>query len=422
MLDSDCGYHHQSRDTKHRKTPIDFTGCLAHGEVLYQKHTGKILLVRGYFEHNLPCRDAFLSRIPPIPLHPSVFEVALKQLRGGAELSDIQELNRKLFRTFAYAGQPRDMRQSSHRWLLRKTDTRSLYRQFNRIRGINVVQPAHVNVDDWLDSASPAYNAAFAEAFFHYSARATQDDRFEVCIATKQMKEASWTYAHDSQIILDGTFGLCDKKLLLFIVMGLDGQKRGVPLAFLLFSAPSGNQQTSSGYNTEILTRLLTHWRTSLGTRNGMSFSPRVAITDTDLKERGALLKVFTGLWLLICKFHLRQSWRNNRSRVLKGNSTYHTVHTGTRPRPSALGRNLEAGSEKGANSDCRRQLHSCKRQFARAAHRSRAVGRRWRPGPRRRHPLYQHTKLIFSHFQQSFPSTADRSAPVLAHVCDTPG
>ncbi|EIW51328.1 uncharacterized protein TRAVEDRAFT_89895, partial [Trametes versicolor FP-101664 SS1] len=302
-----------------------FTGCLAHGEILYQKHTGKILLVRGYFEHNLPCRDAFLSRIPPIPLHPSVFEVALKQLRGGAELSNIQELNRKLFRTFAYAGQPRDMRQSSYRWLLRKSDTRSLYRQFNRIRGINVVQPAHVNVDDWLDSASPAYNAAFAEAVFLYSARATQDDRFEVCIATKEMKEASWTYAHNSQIILDGTFGLCDKKLLLFIIMGLDAQKRGVPLAFLLFSAPSGNQQTSSGYNTEILTRLLTHWRTSLGTRDGTSFAPRVAITDTDLKERGALLKVFTSLWLLICKFHLRQSWRNNRARVLKGNSPYHS-------------------------------------------------------------------------------------------------
>lgn len=168
---------------------MDFTGCLAHVEVLYQKHTGKVLCTRGYFDHNDGCRSAFLARIPPIPLHPAVFEVALKQLRAGAQLTDIQEMNRKMFRTSAYTGQPQDLRHSPFRWLLRRSDTRSLYRQFNRLRGINVTQAAHVNVHEWLDPTAPMYNKTFADAVFHYSARVKKDDRFEVCISTQGMRD-----------------------------------------------------------------------------------------------------------------------------------------------------------------------------------------------------------------------------------------
>ncbi|KAI0711901.1 hypothetical protein C8T65DRAFT_727049, partial [Cerioporus squamosus] len=321
---SDCGYNEKSRNTTTRRSPVDFTGCLAHAEVLYELATGHVLLIRGWLDHNQRCKDAFLTRIPPIPLHQSVYEVALKQLEAGAQLADIQEKNRQMFRDRKYPGQPVDLHDSPYRWLLRTSDTRSLYRQFNRLRGINTTSPAHINVHGWRDPSSPIYNKAFADAIFHYSPRAEKDDRFEVCIATDEMREAAWRYAHNSQILLDGTFGLCDRKLLLFIVMGLDEKNCGLPLAFLLFSAPSGNKQTSSGYNTEILTKLLSRWKAALGTRDGTTFSPCVATTDTDLKERGALLDVFPGIWLILCKFHVRQSWRNHRTRVVKGTTAYH--------------------------------------------------------------------------------------------------
>jgi hypothetical protein len=55
------------------------------------------------------------------------------------------------------------------------------------------------------------------------------------------MDDAAWVYGHNSQVILDGTFGVCSTRLLLFIVMGVDEHGRGVPLAMLLFSAPTGN-------------------------------------------------------------------------------------------------------------------------------------------------------------------------------------
>jgi hypothetical protein len=39
--------------------------------------------------------------------------------------------------------------------------------------------------------------------------------------------------------------------------MGIDENRKGIPLAFLLFSVPAGNQKTCAGYNTEIIAKLL---------------------------------------------------------------------------------------------------------------------------------------------------------------------
>ena len=80
-------------------------------------------------------------------------------------------------------------------------------------------------------------------------------------------------------------FGVCDKKILLFIIMGIDENKKGIPLAFLLFSVPSGNRHTAAGYNTKIIAKLIEEWKKSLGTQKGKEFEAWVAITDTDLME-----------------------------------------------------------------------------------------------------------------------------------------
>ena len=164
-----------------------------------------------------------------------------------------------------------------------------------------------------------------ADTVFHYSARTAKNERFQVCIAMEDMREAAWKYGHGSQLIMDGTFGLCDKRILLFILMGLDEDRKGVPLAFLLFSAPTGNRQTSASYNTDIIADLVEKWKVSLGSRNGEPFIILVAITDTDLMERAALIWVFPNIWLLICKFHLRQCWRNHRNREVKGKTPSHS-------------------------------------------------------------------------------------------------
>ncbi|KAJ7204907.1 hypothetical protein C8J57DRAFT_1441401 [Mycena rebaudengoi] len=242
---------------KERHTPVPFTSCLGHAEVTYVLSTEKILRIRGYFEHNLACKDAVYTRIPPIPVHSAVFAVALAQLRDGASFTDVKKKNREMFETGSYHSFPSDLRNPPFH-------SRSLYRQFNRMNGVKVTEKPQINVDEWLNPQSPEYNSTIAEAVFHYSARAEKGDRFEACIATEDMRAAAWKYGHENQIILDGTFGVCDSRLLLFILMVTDENKRGIPVAFLLFSAPAGNKQSSSGYNTSIIAKLLKAWQDSL--------------------------------------------------------------------------------------------------------------------------------------------------------------
>ncbi|KAG8755470.1 hypothetical protein FRC11_006006, partial [Ceratobasidium sp. 423] len=126
----------------------------------------------------------------------------------------------------------------------------------------------------------------------------------------------TWRYGHHKQILLDGTFGVCDRRLLLFIVMGVDERNHGVPLTLPLFSAPAGNKSTSSGYDTSILIKLLAQWKEAVSSYSQREFKPTVAIKDTDFKERGALLDVFPDIRLLICRFHLHQAWTNHRRKV----------------------------------------------------------------------------------------------------------
>ncbi|KAJ6448730.1 hypothetical protein C8R47DRAFT_1181520 [Mycena vitilis] len=308
-----------------RHTPVPFTGCLSHAEVTFVIGSQKILRIRGYFEHNQACKEAVFTRIPPIPVHPSVFTVALAQHRDGATFGDVKKKNRELFQACKYRDMPADLASSPYRWIIDTRDSRSLMRQFNRLNGVKVTEKPQVNIDEWLDPSSPQYNTTLAEAIFHYSARTDKGERFEACVATPEMRQTAWKYGHEGQIIVDGTFGVCGSRILLFIIMVVDENKKGVPVGFLLFSAPTGNKLSSSGYDTTILAKLFGRWINTL-TRcgdahgfPGVTFAPHTAITDTDMKERGALLIVIPTIWLLICRFHLRQSWKNNRNKLLKG-------------------------------------------------------------------------------------------------------
>ena len=319
---SACGYDHKSSGSKEHKALFPYTGCLAHVEVLYQSDYQKVLRIRGYVEHNDVCFRAEVANHPRVPIHPEVSEWALKQLEQGATMHTVLQTNLKLYKTpNGYKSQPAEagLALSRWRWALDPADSRALYRQQQRMQGISTIEPAHVNIHQWLDSASPRAIPELVEAVQHYAARQAKDDRFELVISTKTMQDAAWNYCHHKQLILDGTFGICNSKVLLFIAMGVDKENRGVPVAFFLFSAPTENKQTSSGYDTAILAKLIGKWRDSLGSRNHSTFEPFVAITDTDTRERGALQQVWPSIWEILCKFHLRQCWRNHRNAFLRG-------------------------------------------------------------------------------------------------------
>jgi hypothetical protein len=68
--------------------PFDFTACLAHVEIIERTSNGEISRVTGNFTHNEACQSAILKRLPAVPLHEHVYEVALDQLESGARCVD----------------------------------------------------------------------------------------------------------------------------------------------------------------------------------------------------------------------------------------------------------------------------------------------------------------------------------------------
>lgn len=243
-------------------------------------------------------------------------------------ITAIQHRNTELFTARAYRDQlTTDRLRANFRYEVLPKDFTSLYRQHLRnAYEIDItIKPEH-NIDNWLDPASQFFKPQIHEAIFYYRARMEKEDRFKVCICTPEMKQAAWQLVHAKQLVLDGTFGITTSRLLLWIAMGIDDCGRGIPVALFLFSAPTGNRATHAGYNTAILTELLGTWRDWMGKQGTRRFEPAASITDTDTKERGALLSIWPRLILLLCKFHVRQCWMNKRTALIPKKATIWTT------------------------------------------------------------------------------------------------
>ncbi|KAI0633548.1 hypothetical protein C8Q77DRAFT_796581 [Trametes polyzona] len=313
-----------------RRAPYAFTGCLAHADITYVEESGFVLRIKAYLEHNAACQSAPMVRFPAVPLHPHVIKVAQEQLRGNASVSQIRNKNLELLTAETYQDQRVSQgAHANHRYNLLSSDFRSLYRRHYREHyGININVAPELNVHNWLDKDSRYFKPALSDAIFKYSARMSKEERAIVCISTAEMRDAAWRYCHGKQLVLDGTFGLCDSRILLWIAMGVDEENSGIPVAMFLFSAPTGSKATHAGYDTAILSQLFQHWRDWLSLPENRAactdpdpsavFAPAVAMTDTDAKERGALLRTWPSVILLLCRFHVRQCWTNRRSMVLK--------------------------------------------------------------------------------------------------------
>ncbi|EPQ56931.1 hypothetical protein GLOTRDRAFT_127317 [Gloeophyllum trabeum ATCC 11539] len=310
----------EASGTAGRRNPYDFVRCLAHVEITERDSDGAISRIVGYLCHHDECNSAVLKRRPAVPLHPHVYEVALEQLHSGASITAVQSKNNAMLISRSYRDMDNyDPRTANHRYHFLPRDSSYLYYLFNKAQGVDTRVPPQYNLHEWLDRDSPNFRPEISDAVFHYSKRAEAGERLKVCISTKEMDSCAWEYGHHSALMLDGTFGLCSSRLLLFVVMGIDAERKGVPLALFLFSAPTGTRATHAGYSTDILAELLQAWRDHLSKGRAEIFTPYVAITNTDVKERGALLRVWPSIWLLLCKFHVRQCWTNRRDQLLRG-------------------------------------------------------------------------------------------------------
>jgi len=106
-------------------------------------------------------------------------------------------------------------------------------------------------------------------------------------------------------MMLDRTFGVCNKKMLLFIIMGIDEKHHGIPLAFLLFFTPSVNKANIIWIQHCNLGTLAEPMVQRPQVIQQETICGSVVVTDTDLKKQAVLMQVFPDVWLLLYKFHV---------------------------------------------------------------------------------------------------------------------
>ncbi|CAD6942060.1 unnamed protein product [Tilletia laevis] len=206
------------------------------------------------------------------------------------------------------------------RFTLSVSDNKALSRALClRKFGINTRLPPHINIHSWMQKSQSSYKADIAASIVYYQPLTSSSWRLRIIITTQEMQDAAWKYGHNGQLVMDGTFGVSSTKILLFVLLTVDDTGRGLPIGYLIFT-PLHGQRTHAGYDTAVLRELLINWSSALGTRHGMQFAPKLAITDTCVRERAAIKSVWPDIQLRLCTFHVRQAWNNHKKQCIRSN------------------------------------------------------------------------------------------------------
>jgi hypothetical protein len=223
----------------------------------------------GYLEHSESCKRAIRVLPPVLNLHPCVKEMALNLLKINASTNQILTDNQKFIEQKCNG----KVIIGNHRLLLKASDLSNIMRNFRKTHlNINTRVQVEYSLDQIFGNDG---DLVLKEACFHYQPK-TINNRLEIGISTIAQRDLAWSFGHENILLLDGTFGVCNRKILLFILMILDQQKQGVPIAYFIFSPPSHNKCVSSGYDHKILEMFFQKFVIALGTKNNISFAPKV--------------------------------------------------------------------------------------------------------------------------------------------------
>lgn len=274
--------------------------------------------IYGDLHHSATCHHAPLpARTLRQPIHPALREKALDLLRTGTPIA----LVRKACRDWARRKWGTQYGDGNYRFRVKNSDASALYRTLKQESGIYQKSEAHENLNSWFGPSGSHPNPLLAASCLYYQAEdADADKRFVCIISTPQQQEAAWRFGHKRQVLMDLTFGFSSARVLLAILMVIDDQSKGIPISMIMFSAKKEAKAVHADYNQDLLDNVLREWKLGMGTNDaGESFSPLVAITDNDVRERYALNKNFPGVILLLCMFHIWQAWKNAINRHLSG-------------------------------------------------------------------------------------------------------
>lgn len=247
---------------------------------------------------------------PRIPLHPDLHNFALKLLQQRIPLTQIQQK----CRDFAKERWGDLAGDNSHHYFLADHETTSLYRSHRWEMGIPQRLLPEDNLHAWFRSTNPQRpTPALTAAAMHYQPHIPgKTERFELILSTPEQRDLAWKFGHKRQLLMDGTFGVCTARVLVFILMVIDDQNHGIPIAFILFTAKKEHTAIHASYDGALLNTLIKKFKCAMGKNGaGEEFDIFVANTDNDSREQSALAAHFPSVLLLLCLFHTWQAWKN---------------------------------------------------------------------------------------------------------------
>ncbi|KAJ7763793.1 hypothetical protein B0H16DRAFT_1310984 [Mycena metata] len=272
----------------------------------------------GQFTHSITCQQTqTMSRNPRIPLHPDLRAHALVLLRQKLPLPQLKQQCRE----WARKKWGLDAGDASYRYVLTDHETTSLYRTLAREAGIPQRSAPQDNIDLWFrkDGAKPPDPRLPASCVSYIPCMPGVSERFSIILQTPEPRQLAWKFGHKKQMLMDLTFGVCNGRALLAILMVIDDQNKGLPVALMLFTAKKETKAVHADYDKKLLAEQLTLFKTGMGTNEaGEAFDPYVGGTDNDPRERHGLRFTWITILLLLCIFHVWQAWRNGLTKHLR--------------------------------------------------------------------------------------------------------
>jgi len=262
-----------SEEVKTRKSRqmFKFVGCLAFARI--KKFEDNYISIFGYLNHLEDCQRCLPCQPPPLQLNETVKRMAQNLLKIHASSSHIHDDNMD----FIVKHLDGKVIINDERFLLSSQDLINIRNSMTKeIWGLDKRKAEEINIDQFFGPNGK--DNEITEATIYYKPRKEINDRFMLVLATKNQRDLAWKFGHQQILHLDGTFGISNKKVLLFTLLVLDDQKKGIPIGYLIFSAAGGAQRASSSYDHSILKELILRYKNKLEQEKGCAFIPKVYI------------------------------------------------------------------------------------------------------------------------------------------------
>jgi len=272
ILQCSCGSDMtlKSSSTRKNRQMYAYVGCLAFARIKKNKDNNYVTL-DGYLEHLDACINSKPQQPPPLYINETVKIIAINMLRAQVHPAAILEDNMK----FVESNLGGNVLMGNERFLLTSQDIINFRNSITKdIWGIDIRNSVEKNIHQIFETTN---DEVIKVSTIFYKPKQSNQDRLMLVLATPEQREIAWKYGHNGIIHFDGTFGFSNKKVLLFVLLVINEDNKGIPIGYLLFSAASGAQRASSSYNHSILKELLKQYKDKLSIENNCEFLPKVS-------------------------------------------------------------------------------------------------------------------------------------------------